>query len=624
LSNCGAYHTCKACLEARDPYCGWCIAEGRCARMDQCQVPQLDLFTQNRAKRRQQRKRESSGMKQQQQQHPEYCSNKFTPGYALQSPISSWLPYTSSISMCPTIREISPPGILGRSVASPQFGQPYSTMNPISSVVLRPDDSLANDPRFRAFAFNESSSHWPPGSVPFEPRQLVCAFRAAPDSWTRSSPSLLSGLWLPAEQTHSLLVNIRPGPVLATSPARPVFSPNGTLEVHCEPPLIHKLPSLPKRQAAFLLILWLDWFTPTGNKNNGAKRDSYSSIAPGLFAIYDCAQLSDCRACTQSRFSCAWCLLDDRCVPRPPGVHDVTHSCSGSNTVFSGTTTLPGADDAAPLIVEPGHFNECPRFKNDGQQITLMSGTPLDVTFQVFNVKINVTKELSGLHHRIADLQPDRERDRTPAPATGINCSLNLYWHGHDLRNREGHRMINEDDVKVEVYSCELLAKHCDECLALPTRFGCGWCMWSVPGQTLSDSRFQCTRSKQCLLKRPAGSSTGQVFADGARTMSYRTRWLQSGDVCPDPQILSIAFNLSVMMHFYIDLIYLRPKTLTKMAIGLVNLPYRLKLFIVFRLSRSHSPLLLITVPSMIMLSMVGLKLNCALQTPRNVLIHIT
>lgn len=88
--------------------------------------------------------------------------------------------------------------------------------------------------------------------------------------------------------------------------------------------------------------------------------------------------------------------------------------------------------------------------------------------------------------------------------------------------------------VTVEVYSCEMLAKHCDECLGLPLRFGCGWCISGTSTASTSATHVTCTARRQCL---------GQELSQHGISSISRPKWLQSGSLCPNPQITSVSCN---------------------------------------------------------------------------------
>ncbi|XP_069085759.1 plexin-B2 isoform X3 [Pleurodeles waltl] len=36
VQDCGHFSDCKQCIESKDPYCGWCVVEGKCTRKNQC------------------------------------------------------------------------------------------------------------------------------------------------------------------------------------------------------------------------------------------------------------------------------------------------------------------------------------------------------------------------------------------------------------------------------------------------------------------------------------------------------------------------------------------------------------------------------------------------------------
>ncbi|KAF8561693.1 hypothetical protein P879_01431 [Paragonimus westermani] len=536
LSNCAAYMTCLACLNARDPYCGWCVGEGRCLRRDECSTAGWNRTgkTEEAPKRK-------------------YCE-AVSQGHSLPPPVISftWLPYTAAQTRCPIIKRVSPTGLMRLSKQQTK-NSPSVFQRPI---VLKLEGDLTNDIRMLVRKHTDGVSRRSASSrfdlhngISFKTNptnRLHCAFRQAPSGLLHSQ-NVLSGS-VSSSELHMLLAGTSPGPLFVSTVARIEAEEENSVEVHCVSPALEQLPSIPATQASTPIILWMEWSTDQAT-------NEVHALAPALFAIYDCTRLSDCRSCAQSRFGCVWCLLDDRCASADPASDGYL-----PETLCSTSVGGPVGDSTIytnPNIIVSGQAPNCSSFKSDMKAITLMNGSALIVKFQVFNVqqplrhfscmegcngqrvmavynaadstvicrieKIDLSAQLRVFEERSSSF------GKLSQPAA-VNCSLDLYWHGQDTRSVEGHKMVNEDNVQVEVYTCGWLAEYCDVCLSLPERFGCGWCV-SEPNPRTSHyvagygelPTNKCTTQSQCITQAPE-----------------TRRWLQPNSICPDPQIISL------------------------------------------------------------------------------------
>lgn len=111
--------------------------------------------------------------------------------------------------------------------------------------------------------------------------------------------------------------------------------------------------------------------------------------------------------------------------------------------------------------------------------------------------------------------------------------------------------------VSVEVYACEWLAEYCDECLDLPPRFGCGWCVYAQENIHNNDyenksilNEGKCRTQNSCVTRKYFNGSAA------VRQHSFRP-----GDVCPDPEILTVShreqiFNFKCVLSALVCLKY--------------------------------------------------------------------
>ncbi|CAH8854918.1 unnamed protein product [Trichobilharzia szidati] len=551
LSNCSAYLTCKSCLNARDPYCGWCIAEGRCLLFHQCPLAvrfssssRVDKFNGLL------KKRSMNG----------FSGSRFPSSYPV-----FWLHYNISTDKCPVISQVSPPGIHVGKVSVTGNGKDATFKDDShyrqQNIILSLDTLLLSNSNLQEEYFSRKKSHQMHsfGDLMYSYRpssgvgsggtgaRLFCSFREAPISILQHEP-LISGT-LSNFDLNKILVSVPQTPLITRTVAELSYTSGKPVEAHCLSPVASKLPRLEDDKVSLPLLLWLEKVSVTGSGT-----EVVGALAPAVFSIYNCSQLKDCKSCARSRFICAWCLFEDLCVPAFP---TILSDGEIMNTVCKGpsynSSTSYAQMNSAFEIIPAGHAKDCPSFKGSSQVITLTSGSPLATTFHVSNVQkqqvVEFTCSENCTNQRVRALfnpfnstvscyiemisltrKLDAHSSKSVVPSSldaAVNCGLDLYWHGPNDRDKKGHRMVNEDQIHAEVYACEWLAKYCDECLLLPPRFGCVWCGYDTYGKVKGGS---CRTQKSCIE---------QKFFNG--TTAVHQRPLRTGDICPNPEILSLS-----------------------------------------------------------------------------------
>jgi len=86
--------------------------------------------------------------------------------------------------------------------------------------------------------------------------------------------------------------------------------------------------------------------------------------------------------------------------------------------------------------------------------------------------------------------------------APNITVPFAVIWGG-------SKPLDNPDNIHLVIYRCRDMADNCGMCLALPTKYGCGWCQ----------------SSDRCEVKDQCDRGTGM--------------WLNSNQTCPNPEIKS-------------------------------------------------------------------------------------
>ncbi|KAH8870741.1 Plexin-A4 [Schistosoma japonicum] len=546
-----AYSTCESCLRARDPYCGWCIAEGRCLLFHQCPLAiRFAAISRAKASYDLKKKRSPNSGKENSSYHQVF-----------------WLSYNVSTDKCPVIREVSPPGIQMMStnpvVTYVKEDSQYYQQNII--LILDPilshnlpnsDNSDGYFGRNQLHPINSFSdlgnSHFPSidGSSVTAGSQLFCSFREAPRPVLQME-SLISGT-LSNFDLNKILLSVTRTPLITRTAAKLLYSSGKPVEAHCLSPAVTSLlPLLVDDKASIPLLLWLEKVKATD-----VDSDNVGALAPALFAIYNCSQLKDCQSCARSRFVCAWCLFEDQCVPifstLSTNGRITTTVCRDSPYLYSKfyeqTNSLIG-------IIPAGHADDCPRFTGSPGRITLTSGSSLSINFQVSNVQkqqivgFSCSENCTNQHVRASFNQVNSTINLTEqlnarqlsnsvihsSHDSAVNCGLDLYWHGSNDHDAKGHRMVNEDQVHAEVFACEWLAEYCDNCLDLPARFGCSWCVSTQENMHIYNENRNMLKGGKCRTKN---SCIGHNYLNGSTTVHQYS--FQPGDVCPNPEILSL------------------------------------------------------------------------------------
>ncbi|XP_018651958.1 putative plexin [Schistosoma mansoni] len=556
LFNCSAYLTCQSCLKARDPYCGWCIAEGRCLLFHQCPLVMSRVKTPNDLKKKR-------------------SPNRFAGSEYSASDRVFWLHYNTSVNKCPVIRQVSPPGIQISTTPMVTYAKEnsqYYQQNIILSLDAFLSQNLPNsDLSEESFSRNQPHqiNSFVDSGNPHHPSldrsstatnsQLFCSFREAPTSVLQME-SLISGT-LSNFDLNKILLNVTRTPLLTRTVAKLFYSSGKPIEAHClSPAIASRLPQLEDDKASVPLLLWLEKVRTTD-----VDPDNVGALAPALFAVYNCSQLKDCQSCTRSRFVCAWCLFEDQCVPVFPTLSSdgqITNTvCKDSSHLYSKSYEQinPPFD-----IIPPGHADDCPSFKGSPKRITLTSGSSLTVNLYVSNVQkqqivgfscaenctnqhvrasFNPSNSTVFCHMEVMNLTEHlstrllNNNDIQRSHDTAVICDLDLYWHGLNSHDAKGHRMVNVDQVQVEVYACEWLAEYCDKCLDLPPRFGCSWCVSAQENIHINDyenknilNEGKCRTQNSCVTRK---------YFNGS--IAVRQHSIRPGDVCPDPEILTLS-----------------------------------------------------------------------------------
>ncbi|CAG5023417.1 unnamed protein product [Parnassius apollo] len=191
------------------------------------------------------------------------------------------------------------------------------------------------------------------------------------------------------------------------------------------------------------------------------------------FTSFDCNTYSSCTQCVSSFFPCDWCIDGNRCT------HDTAENCR-NDILVTGVSRMGPSYRSGPGF--------CPTINStsDGtNEILVPSGVKKAIKVKVhiigqfivqtrfvcqFNIEGRVTHVNAQLLADTIYCEPVEFTYTSHAP--NITASFAVIWGG-------SKPLDNPNNTHILIYRCSDMADDCGICLALPEKFGCGWCQGS-------------------------------------------------------------------------------------------------------------------------------------------------
>nr|XP_006820080.1 PREDICTED: plexin-A4 [Saccoglossus kowalevskii] len=213
------------------------------------------------------------------------------------------------------------------------------------------------------------------------------------------------------------------------------------------------------------------------------------------FDFYDCESFKTCMTCTKNNYGCDWCVFENKCSK------DVS-SCI-ENGIIKG--------DA----IEANSSQQCPQIKEGAETLI-----PVDLSQEFYVVGVNFPQPSDGqtgydciLHIEGVEVTVTGERESTES----IKCQSSKYMYSEDVSSKlvslqlkwnNDFEIDNPDNVKVNLYKCDVGRPNCGVCHQAELKYQCGWCN--------SVNEQKCTVVNKC---NPINS------------------WLTREEICPNPTI---------------------------------------------------------------------------------------
>ncbi|XP_033744858.1 plexin-B-like isoform X3 [Pecten maximus] len=235
------------------------------------------------------------------------------------------------------------------------------------------------------------------------------------------------------------------------------------------------------------------------------------------FTFYNCGAFRSCSPCTDNRWSCDWCVYENKCLFNSGNCDARGIIVSRNETDDDNSTKYSGEGRRGP--------NHCPRVdRNKTEPVYIPNEKAKPITIQGFNFPEHLPGMegyRSELHIRNPSLVVRANCDRLDSEIIRCHIPQRSYTFKTgkfqaDLRIFFGNNTeVENDATQVTIYSCTKLGKgDCSYCKYMQhyeIQLDCAWCQG------------------MCEYREFCADTRAQIWS--------------SGDTCPPPRILSINPN---------------------------------------------------------------------------------
>lgn len=249
--------------------------------------------------------------------------------------------------------------------------------------------------------------------------------------------------------------------------------------VNCTTPRTDQLPPIPSGQHHFTAKL-------------SVRMTSGPDFVATNFTFFDCNTYSSCTQCVSSPFPCDWCVDGHRCT------HDTAENCRNDILVTGvsriGPSYRSGPGFCPTINATAGGSDEilvpCGERKSIRVKVHIIGQFIVQTRFVCqFNIEGRVTSVNAQLLGDIIYCESMEFTYTSKAP--NITSAFAVIWGG-------SKPLDNPDNIHVLIFRCNEMADNCGLCLALPEKYGCGWCQSS----DRCEVKDQCDKGKGVWLNR--------------------------------------------------------------------------------------------------------------------------
>lgn len=224
------------------------------------------------------------------------------------------------------------------------------------------------------------------------------------------------------------------------------------------------------------------------------------------FTFFDCSTHLSCTRCVSSLFPCDWCVDTHRCT------HDTAENCR-NDIMVNGVNRMGPSYRSGPAF--------CPAINvtDLGTEILVPAGVKRSVKVRVHVIghsivqtryvcQFNIEGRVSSVNAQLLGdtIYCDSMEFMYTSKSPHITATFAVIWDG-------AKPLDNPHNIHVVIYRCRDMADSCGMCLALPAKYGCGWC----------------SSSNSCEVEEQCKGTEGTVD------------WLNRLQTCPNPEIHSFS-----------------------------------------------------------------------------------